>query len=81
MNLARIRQDRTLAHVVPLVAFMLIGGGLTILTGSLESVFRDHVYLPWWRRYPEQWIYPLQTLLAGGLVIFWWRTHFSSWLS
>jgi len=35
MNLARIRQDQTLAHVVPLVAFMLIGGGLTVLTGSL----------------------------------------------
>jgi hypothetical protein len=79
MNLARIRQDQTLAHVVPLVAFMLIGGGLTVLTGSLESVFRDHVYLSWWRRYPEQWIYPLQTLLAGGLVIFWWRQYELKW--
>ena len=79
MSLSGIRQDRTLAHVVPLVAFMLIGGGLTVLTGSLESVFRDHVYLPWWRRYPEHWIYPLQTILAGGVLLFWWRHYDLKW--
>ena len=79
MSLSGIRQDRTLAHVVPLVAFMLIGGGLTVLTGSLESVFRDHVYLPWWRRFPEHWIYPLQTILAGGFLLFWWRHYDLRW--
>lgn len=79
MNLAKIREDRTLAYVVPLVAFMLIGGGLTMLTGSMESMFRDHEYLPWWRRYPDQWIYPLQTFLAGGLLIFWWRHYELKW--
>ncbi len=82
MDLARIRADRTLAHVVPLVAFMLVGGLLALLTGTFDSYFRDHEFLPWWRRYPEQWIYPLQTLVAGGLLLFWWRHyefHWSTW--
>ncbi|MEO1843108.1 MAG: CAAX prenyl protease-related protein [Akkermansiaceae bacterium] len=79
MNLAKIRDDRTLAHVMPLVAFMLVGGGLVMVTGSMESVFRDHEYLPWWRRYPEQWIYPLQTVIAGGLLLFWWRHYDLKW--
>ncbi|MFP6879359.1 MAG: CAAX prenyl protease-related protein [Roseibacillus sp.] len=79
MNLAKIRDDRTLAHVMPLAVFMLVGGGLVMVTGSMESVFRDHEYLPWWRRYPEQWIFPLQTVIAGGLLLFWWRHYDLKW--
>ena len=79
MNLERFRQDRTLAHVVPLVAFMLVGGVLTAVTSSLDSVFRDHVYLSWWRRYPEHWIYPIQTVVAGLLLVFWWRHYELRW--
>ena len=30
----------------PVVAFLVIGGGLTLITDSLEVVFRDHEYLP-----------------------------------
>jgi hypothetical protein len=79
MNLAQLRQDRTLAYVVPLVVFMVVGAGLGILTGSMESVFRDHEFLPWWRRYPDQWIYPLQTLIAGLVILFWWRHYELKW--
>ncbi len=79
MSLSMIRDDRTLAHVVPLVAFMIVGGGLSLVTGSLESVFRDHEFLPWWRRYPDQWIYPLQTLVAGVLLVFWWKHYELKW--
>ena len=79
MSLSRFRQDRTLAHVVPLVAFMLVGGGLIAITGSLDGLFRDHVYLSWWRRFPEHWIYPFQTLLAGVLLVFWWRHYELRW--
>ena len=41
-------------------------------------LFRSE-YLPWWRRYPEQWIYPLQTVIAGGLLLFWWRHYDLKW--
>lgn len=79
MELSTIRNDRTLAYVVPLVAFMLVGGAGTLLTGSLESIFRDHEFLSWWRRYPEQWLYPLQTLVSGTALIFWWRHYDFRW--
>ena len=69
MSLPRIRQDRTLAYVVPLVAFMLIGGGLSLLTGFFDGFFYEHENNPWWQSYPEHWIYPLQTLLGGGLLL------------
>lgn len=79
MELARIRNDRTLAYAAPLVVFMVVGGGLGLVTGSFESFFRDHEYLPWWRRYPEQWIYPLQTVIAGALLAFWWKHYEFKW--
>lgn len=79
MNLPRIRQDRTLAYVVPLVAFMLIGGGLSLLTGFFDGFFYEHENNPWWQSYPEHWIYPLQTLLGGGLLLFWWRHYELKW--
>ena len=65
MNVSKLRDDRTLAHVVPMVLFMVVGGVLLLVTGSMESVFRKHEFLPWWRSSPEHWIYPLQTLVAG----------------
>ena len=68
-----------MAYVVPLVAFMVVGGGLALVTGSFEGFFRDHEYLPWWRRFPSQWIYPLQTVTVGGLLIFWWRHYDLKW--
>lgn len=79
MDIARLRADRTLAHVVPLVVFMLVGGGLDLLTGALPGLFRDHEYLAWWRRDPAQWIYPLQTLAGGACLAFWWRQYELRW--
>ena len=79
MNLGKIRDDRTLAHVVPLVAFMAVGGLLLLVTGSMDSVFRKHEYLPWWRSHPEHWICPLQTLVAAVMLVFWWRHYDLRW--
>ena len=31
--------------------------------------------LPWWRNAPEHWIYPLQTLVCGGLLLAWHRHY------
>ena len=41
MQLDKIRDDRTLAYAVPLIAFMVVGGGLQLVTGSmLGGIFR-----------------------------------------
>ncbi len=79
MSLSGIRQDRTLAYVVPLVAFMLVGGGLTLLTGFFDGFFHVHEEHPWWQSYPDQWIKPIETLLGGGLLLFWWRHYELKW--
>jgi CAAX prenyl protease-like protein len=78
-GLRRFRDDRTLAYVAPLVVFMVVGGGLALLTDALPAVFRDHEFLPWWRRHPEHWIYPVQTLVTGGCLLFWWRNYELRW--
>jgi len=31
--------------------------------------------LPWWRSMPEHWIYPLQTLVCGGLLLWFWKCY------
>lgn len=80
MDLAKIRKDRTLAYAVPLIAFMVVGGVLQLVTGNVfGSFFREHELLPWWRSDPAQWIYPLQTVVAGVLMIFWWRHYEWEW--
>lgn len=80
MELDKIRNDRTLAYTVPLVAFMVVGGVLQLVTGNVfGSFFREHELLPWWRSDPAQWIYPLQTVAAGVLMIFWRRHYELEW--
>ncbi|MDA0767691.1 MAG: CAAX prenyl protease-related protein [Verrucomicrobia bacterium] len=79
MNVSKLRDDRTLAHVVPMVLFMVVGGVLLLVTGSMESVFRKHEFLPWWRSSPEHWIYPLQTLVAGAALVFWRKQYDLQW--
>ena len=70
-----LRNDKTKAHVLPLAVFMLIVIPYA-LTGWPEW---NHPSAPWWRHYPEQWIYPLQTVVAGGLLIFFWRNYELKW--
>jgi len=77
--LRRVRGDRTLAHLAPLAVFMVAGAGLSLVTDLTPGFFRDHEYLPWWRRHPEHWIYPLQTVLGGFCLVFWWRRYELRW--
>lgn len=63
-----IRRSPVAAHVVPLAAFMLIG--------ALQPlVVVENPQLPWWRHAPEQWIYPLQAVVAG-LLLWWFKFHY-----
>ena len=58
--------ERALAHVLPFALFM---GFMLVLQVVSAQFGWDHPAAPWWRRYPEQWIYPLQTLACLGLLL------------
>ena len=79
MNLSTLRKDRNLAHVVPLMAFLIFMGTVGLVIGQMPGFFRDHSDLPWWRQDPDQWIYPIQTFLSLGLLVFWWKHFEFNW--
>ena len=76
MNLSKLREDRTLAHVVPMIFFMVVGGVLSLAMGLM---FQKHALDPWWKSDPEQWIYPVQTLATLAVLGFWWRQYELKW--
>jgi hypothetical protein len=55
------------AYVVPFLVFM---GGL-ILVSLVKNPAADSL----WLRSPEYWIYPLQTALCAGALVFYWRQY------
>lgn len=63
-------------QVVPFAVFMLLLLLLQIAGSFIQS---DVPSMPWWRRSPEQWVYPLQTVLCLGLLIRWWRSYEFNW--
>lgn len=67
-RLNRLRESATAAYVLPLAVFML----LNAVPGLLRI---ENSELPWYQRAPEQWLYPLQTLLVGGLLVFFARHY------
>ncbi|NWK54239.1 CAAX prenyl protease-related protein [Verrucomicrobiaceae bacterium N1E253] len=69
------KEDKTVAHVLPLAAFMLLMIPYQ-LTGWPEW---DHPNAPWWRHYPEQWLYPLQSLIAIGLLLYFRKNYELKW--
>lgn len=71
MTLSELRAHKTIAHIAPLAVYL----GLLFLS-SIPGLKWDHSDAPWWRQQPQQWIYPLQTVVCLGLLAFWWR-HYS----
>lgn len=59
----RYRHHATAAHVAPLAVFLL-------LTSLVPLVAVKNSALPWWRSAPEHWIYPVQTVVCGALLLF-----------
>jgi CAAX prenyl protease-like protein len=59
--------------VLPFVVFM----GFLMLLGLLESLgfTSDRDDMPWYRFAPEQWVYPLQTVVTACLLLF-FRRHY-----
>lgn len=62
-------QSPAVAHVAPLVLFMLLS--------SAVDVFRiENSALPWYQRAPEHWVYPVQCVLVGAVLLF-FRRHYT----
>ncbi len=76
MTLAEIRRDKTYAHVVPFGAFMVLNFLLMIIDES--GMKWDHPDASWWQM-TEHWFYPLQTLICGVTLIFFWRHYDIKW--
>src|SRR5215207_10132046 len=56
------------AHVAPLAVFLCF-------TALVPLIKVENTMLPWWRHAPEQWIYPIQTLVVGALLWVWRRQY------
>ena len=64
------------AQVTPFAVFI----GLTLLLQLFTTYFGwKHPSAPWWRNWPEQWLYPLQTVIGLILVIRWWKYYEFRW--
>lgn len=65
---------RTLAHILPLVVFLVLSQ-IILGLGDWLGWFRAHPSLPWYQQAPEHLVYPLQTLVAGYLVWYYRRSY------
>lgn len=68
MNLRELRSSPGAAWAGPLVVFSLF-------MALLSAVKTDTAGAPWYRAHPEQWVYPVQTLVVLAAVAFWWRNY------
>lgn len=66
----------TRAHVVPFAAFMVFMIALSLFEGLIRW---DHPDAPWWRQDPRLFIYPVQTLVTMGILIYYRRSYTFNW--
>lgn len=67
---SRLAGNRTLAYIAPFAAYMLL-----LHVKDVPGVHIAHPDRPWWQFAPEHWLYPLQTVVALGLVAFFWKQY------
>lgn len=46
-----------------------------LLSGLVSVVGIKNPGLPWWRSMPEQWVYPLQTIVVAALLLLWRKQY------
>ncbi len=66
----------TLAHVVPFAVFMVFTIVLQLVAAQIGW---KHPDAPWWRQDPAHFIYPLQTLAALGVLLFYRKCYRFDW--
>ncbi|MEI6035572.1 MAG: CAAX prenyl protease-related protein [Verrucomicrobiae bacterium] len=65
----RANHDQLSAYVLPFGIFMgglALAAGVRSLGGGSENLLLSR---------PEYWVYPLQTLLCGAAIVFYWRRY------
>jgi len=67
-RIADWRERPLLAYVIPFAVFMLF----TMVPGWFQV---DNSEKPWYIYAPEQWVYPIQTLVVGLLLFFFWKHY------
>ena len=70
------REDRTLAHVVPFAVFMIFN---LIYQFVGEAMLWEHDRAPWYRHWPDQLFYPIQTVVCLGVLAFFWKHYELRW--
>lgn len=64
------------AQLIPFGVFM----GFLLLLQLLGTFFTwEHPAAPWWRHWPEQWVYPIQTIVGLVLIARFWKYYEFSW--
>ena len=66
----------TLAHVIPFAVFMVFTIVLQLVAAQIGW---KHPDAPWWRQDPAHFIYPLQTLAALGVLLFYRKCYRFDW--
>lgn len=62
-------QSPAVAHTAPLVLFMCLS--------SVVSLFLvENSVLPWYQRAPEHWVYPVQCVIVGAVLLL-FRKHYT----
>lgn len=75
VKLSQLKHDRAVAHVMPLAVFMVLLAPFQ-LTGWLKW---DHPDAAWWQQFPEQWQYPIQSLICISLLIYFRKNYTLKW--
>ena len=70
------REDRTLAYVVPFAAFMIFN---LIYQFVGDAMLWEHDRAPWYRHWPDQLFYPIQTVACLGVLAFFWKHYEFQW--
>lgn len=70
---SQYRDSKDVAHVAPFATFLLF----LVLLGGLQGIgfTSDEDGAPWFRRAPEHWVYPLQTVITLGVLLL-FRKHY-----
>ncbi|WP_193214776.1 CAAX prenyl protease-related protein [Luteolibacter marinus] len=64
------------AQVIPFAVFM---GFLLLLQLFGTLLTWEHPAAPWWRHWPEQWVYPLQTVACLAVLAKFWKYYEFRW--
>ena len=73
-SLKEIRNNKTLAYVLPFVVFMAFLSLDAVLSATGFKIENEYAGA-WYRYYTEQWIYPLQSFVCFAVILFFWKQY------